>query len=70
MEGGIKLITMRSNRGRTRGHGRSKGRGSRGGGGEMRDRRSGAGGWREDGGMEQGSRRGKKERIDNSKEEE
>ena len=68
LEGGIKLITMRSNRGRTGGHGRSKGRRSRGGGGEMRDRRSGAGGWREDGGMEQVSRRGKQERIDNSEE--
>ena len=34
----------------------------------MRDRRSGAGGRREDGGMEKGSRRGKKERIDNNEE--
>ena len=34
----------------------------------MRDGRGGAGGRREDGGMGKGSRRGKKERIDNSEE--
>ena len=44
LEVGIKLVAVRGHRGRPRGQGRSEGRRSRSGGGEMRNRRGGTSG--------------------------